>query len=99
MRKIRISKTDRSVKVAEVNRNILGALNYYSLKTGKPVDFKKAQSYSLSPLPLSICKLDGTRRQTAKCKLKDMLLQDLEDHTNEGDINCCRYNCINEYHP
>ena len=99
MRKVRISKTDRSVKVAKVNRNILGALNYYSLKTGKPVDFKKVQSYSLSSLPLSICKLDGTRQQTAKCKLKDMLLQDLEDHTNEGDINCCRYNCINEYHP
>ena len=76
MRKIRISKKDRSVKVAEVNS-------------------------SLSPLP-SICKLDGTRRQTAKCKLRDILQQDLEDHTNEGVFsiicNYCRYNCINEYH-
>ena len=37
MRKIQISKKDGGVKVAEVNGNILGALNYYSLKTGKPV--------------------------------------------------------------
>ena len=75
MQKIRIIKTDRSVKVAKVNKNIFGALNYYSLKTGKPVDFKKALSCSLSPLPLSIYKLYGTRRQIAKCKLKDTLLQ------------------------
>ena len=69
MRKIRISKKDRGVKVAEVNGNILGALNYYSLKTGKPVlRFQKALSYS--SLPLSICKLDGTRRQTVKCKIE-----------------------------
>ena len=65
MRKIRITKKDRIVKVEEVNRNILGALNHYSLKTGN-VDFKKALLYSLSPLPLSICKLDGTCRQTTK---------------------------------
>ena len=83
IRKIRIIKKARKVKVAEVNRNILGALDYYSLKTGKPVDFKKTLSYSLSPLLLTICKLDGTRRQTTKCKLKDVLLQDLEDHNNE----------------
>ena len=84
MQKIRMTKKDTSVKVTEIYRNILGALNFYSLKTGKPVDFKKTLSYSLSPLPLSICKLDGTCQQTGKGKLKDILLQDLEDHTNEG---------------
>ena len=91
MQKIQKTKKDRSAKVAEVNRNILGALNYYSLKTGKPVHLKKALSYSLSPLPLSICKLDGTRRQTVKWKLKDILLQDLEDHTNEGPQSLQEY--------
>ena len=55
MRKIEITKRDRIVKVAEVNRNILGALSYFSLKTGKPVDFKKTLLCSHSPLPLSIC--------------------------------------------
>ena len=84
IRKIRITKKDRKVKVAEVSRNILRALDYYSLKIGKPVYFKKTLPYSLSPLLLTICKLDGTRRQTTKCKLKDVLLQDLEDHNNEG---------------
>ena len=66
MRKTRISKKDRSAEVAEVNRKFLGALNCYNLNTRKPVDFKKALSYSPSPLPLSACKLDGTRRQKAK---------------------------------
>ena len=37
MPEIQITKKDASVKVAEVNRNILGALNCYSLKTGKHV--------------------------------------------------------------
>ena len=40
MWKIQITKKDGSVKVAEVDRNILGVLNSYSLKTRKPVDFK-----------------------------------------------------------
>ena len=48
MRKIRKTKKDRSVKVAEVNRNILGALSYFSLKTGKPVDFEKTLVFYFS---------------------------------------------------
>ena len=42
------TKKDGSVKVAEVNRNILGVLNSYSLKTGKPGDFKKAVLFPFS---------------------------------------------------
>ena len=85
MRKIRITKKDGSVKVAEINRkqNILGAMNSYSLKTGKSVDFKKALLYSLSTVPLCISESDGTPQHTAKSKLKDILLKDLQDHTNE----------------
>ena len=41
LRKIRLTKKDGNVKVEEVNRNTLGILNSYILKTGKPVDFKK----------------------------------------------------------
>ena len=41
-KKSETTKKDGSFKVAEVNRNILGVLNSYSLKTGKPGDFKKA---------------------------------------------------------
>ena len=84
MRKIRVTKKDWRAKVAEVNKSILGALHSYSWKTAKPVNFKKALSYSFSPVPLSICKRDGTRRYTAKEKLKDNLPRSLEDHMNEG---------------
>ena len=34
MPKIRVTKKDRSVKIAEANKNTLAALNFYSLKTG-----------------------------------------------------------------
>ena len=70
MQKIGITKNDGSVKVAEVNRNILAALNSYSFKTRKPVDFKKKLSYSLSSIPLTICNPNKSRRHTAKSKLK-----------------------------
>ena len=62
MPKIRVTIKDGSVKDAEVNRSILGALNSYHLKTGKTVDFKMTLSYCLSSLPSSICNLDRTRR-------------------------------------
>ena len=62
MPKIRVTKKDGSVKDAEVNRNILGALNSYSLKTGKTVDFKMTLSYCLSSLPSSIYNPERTRR-------------------------------------
>ena len=54
VQKIRIVKIDGGVKVEEVNKNILGILRSYSLKTGKPVDFKKALPYALFAVHLSI---------------------------------------------
>ena len=60
----------------EVNRNILGALNSFSLKTGVAVDYKKALGYPLNPCPLSICHADGRKRSNKKSDLKDILLGD-----------------------
>ena len=54
VQKIRIAKIDGGVKVEEVNKNILGILRSYSLKTGKPVDLKKALPYALFAVHLSI---------------------------------------------
>ena len=82
IQKIQITKIDGSVKIAEVD--IFGPSNSYRLKTGKPLDFKKTMLYSLSPIPLSICNPNGSCQHTARSKLKDILLQDAEDHTNEG---------------
>ena len=78
--KIQITKKVRGVKVKEVTRNILAASN--SLNTGKHVYFKKALLYSYSPVPC---------RHIAKNKLKDILLQDLEDHINEGPQSLQEY--------
>ena len=54
MRKIRLTKKDGNVKVEDVNRNILGILDSYILKTGKAVVFHKALSYALFSVHLSI---------------------------------------------
>ena len=61
MRKTWISRNDESGNVAEVYKNILGALNSGSSSTRKPVDFKMALSYSLSLILLSIYNPHGSR--------------------------------------
>ena len=83
MRKFWITEKDGSAKVEEVNRNILGISNSYSLKTGKPAYFKKALPYALFPVHLSISNHDGSRQHAAKRKLNYILLHDLENHTYE----------------
>ena len=81
----KISK-DGKTKVAEVNRNILGILLSYTLKTNKAVDFEKALQYPLSPIPLSISHPDGNRRTTAKSNLKVFILKgvQMQDVNAEG---------------
>ena len=63
----------------EVNRNILGALNSFSLKTNVAVDYKKALKYPLSPCPLSISHPDGRKRSTRKSDLKDIFLKSVDE--------------------
>ena len=60
----------------EVNRNILGALNSFSLKTGVAVDYQKALVCPLNPCPLSIRHTDGRKRSNKKSDLKEILLDD-----------------------
>ena len=36
-----------------------------SIRSRKLVDFERAMKYSLAPIPLSICNLDGTMRKTS----------------------------------
>ena len=61
-------------QVVEVNRDILGKLLAHSAKTQKAIDFKKALTYPLCPIPLCFAHPDGTRRTTAKSKLMDEIL-------------------------
>ena len=84
MRKIRITKKDASVKVAEVNRNILGALNSYKLKDRETSRFQKGIvvfSFSITFKHLQRRRKSSTYSEE---HIKNILLQDLEDHINEG---------------
>ena len=74
-------KVGKKVKTLEVNRNVIGSLLSFTAKTGKPIDFERALQHPLSPIPLSICHPDGTRRETVKSKLKGKIL---EYHINEA---------------
>ena len=62
-----------TAKSVDVNRNILGALLTFSVKNEKAIDIEKALEFPLSPIPLSIANADGSRRQTAKGKLMQVL--------------------------
>ena len=66
-------------ETVEVNRNIFGALNSFSLKTGVVIDYKKALMYPLNPCPLSICHADGRKRSNEKSDLKDILLNNADN--------------------
>ena len=69
-----IIKKDSKAKTIEVNRSILGSLIAVSTRTGQVIDFKKALTYPLSSVPLSLANPDGTRRSTAKSKLQSIIL-------------------------
>ena len=71
--KITVTK-DNKAKTIEVNRNIIGNLLSFTVKTGRVIDFEKALQYPLSSIPLSISHPDGSRRETAKSKLKGIIV-------------------------
>ena len=66
--KMILIKKNNSERTVEVNRNVLGLLVRLSLCSGQPVDFENALRYPISPIPLSIAKPDGERRETTKSK-------------------------------
>ena len=61
-------------RAIEVNRDILGLLVRLSVTSGLPVDFNKALEFPLSPIPLSIATPDRERRETAKSKLMEIII-------------------------
>ena len=69
MRKILITKKEGCAKVEEVNRDILGISNSYSLNKGKPADFKQALPYALFPVHVSVSNPSGSRQHTVKSNL------------------------------
>ena len=86
-KKMKVKSKSGAQKIIEVNRDILSMLTSYSLRTNAAIDFKKALEYSLSPIPLSICNADGSRRKTQKAKLKEVIYNKSKIMTKEEFLN------------
>ena len=68
----------------EVNSNIISTLLSFTIKTGKSIDFEAALKYPLSPIPLSIANADGSKRETSKAKLKEIILSSITSGAEEN---------------
>ena len=72
---IKIQKSAESkITTISLNRNMIGKLLSLSTEFGKPINFKEALCYPLSPIPLSLANGDGSRRVTQKSKLSDIVI-------------------------
>ena len=78
-----VIKRNNTTKSINVDRNILGALVSYSIQSEKAVDREKALEFPLSPVPLSIANADGSRRQTSKSKLMEVLNTSITNYEGE----------------
>ena len=87
-----VVKKDNQSMTLQVNRNIIGALLSYSAKSGRAIDFERALKFPLSAVPLSIANGDGSRRESSKIKLMDVInLKGNENFTqapNENVSDC-----------
>ena len=68
-----VVKKANQAMTLQVNRNIIGALLSYSAKSGRAIDFERALKFPLSAVPLSIANGDGSRRETSKNTLMDVI--------------------------
>ena len=84
-----VVKSENKKLVVEVNRNILGKLLAFSAKTGRQIDFERALTYPLSPMPQSLANPDGSRRTTAKSKFMEIILSYCNTSTDPKDV-CIR---------
>ena len=59
-------------------RDILGILISLSYKCQQPIDIDRAMTYSLAPVPPSLCTHDGALRKTVKSNLFNATMNDLK---------------------
>lgn len=76
-------KEGNKTQIVTANRNILGKLLSLTARFQKPIDFKKALEYPLYPVPLSLSFPDGTKRQTQKSKLLEVL--SIKNHQTKSE--------------
>ena len=86
-------------KSKDVNRNIIGNLTSFSVQSGKVINYEKALSFPLSPVPLSIANVDGSRMKTAKSKLKDIITENTNSGTDENLYEVSRGTAIVDIMP
>ena len=76
--KIKVSSC-KGTKVIDANRNIIGKLLAISAKFQKPIDFANVLKYPLFAVPLNLAYPDGSRRETSKSKLLDVIAPDIKE--------------------
>ena len=74
-RKVNMLERSGKLKAIEVNRNVTGTLLALSARSERLIDFQKALSYPLCPVPLNLANPDGSRRTTQKSKLSNVIYE------------------------
>lgn len=64
-------------KVIDTNRNIISRLLSFTPMTQLPIDFEKAFTFPLYVVPLSLAYPDGSRRETQKSKLIQVIAKEI----------------------
>ena len=62
-----------------MNRNILGKLVSYAMKTGRKIDYLEALQYPICPVPLSLNHVNGTKRSCVKSDLRKIIIPNQSD--------------------
>ena len=63
------ARSNKESNNIDINRNVLGQLVSYSLKSDYKIDFEEALKYPLAKIPLSLCHANGTKRSSPKSDL------------------------------
>ena len=79
--------TPRGTNVIDANRKIIDRLLSLTVKTQRPIDFEKALTCPLYGVPLSLAYPDGSRRETQKSKLLNIIAPTIQPHVNI-EIDC-----------
>lgn len=73
--------------MVDANRNILAMLISLSAKTQKAIDFEKSLAFPLYSFPLCLAYPDGTKQETQKSKLLEVIAPEFSSISNAANIN------------
>lgn len=85
-RKTTLQSARGKIKNIAVQRDILGILAAKSSEENMAVNFDKALTYPLAPVPLSLATPDGTRRSTPKSQMMEVILTSLDSTKTANEI-------------